>query len=341
MGSASDDPRPQGLPPLADCTWLEPQRAQLREARAQGRLPSGLLVRGLPGGGAGALARIAAQAALCREPGAPCGQCNACVQVEEGRHPDFWVVAPEGDSRQIRVDQVRELADTLSLTGYSGGATAAVLEPAEAMNANAANALLKTLEEPRPGVLIVLVAGVAARLPATIVSRCQRLTVQPPSRAGCLAWLRQHGNPEGDWEAVLDVVGLAPLRALECDPAHVAQVRREVQGLLEEALAGQGDFAAAADRWGRQDFELRLACAENWVTERLLRRFGAAGNATEARPQPRRGVLDSAPSGPVLVRLADALRDMANQAHLGLNRALAVEQLLWQLAAAGRADGSG
>jgi DNA polymerase-3 subunit delta' len=338
----SDAGRDEGTTPagpaLADLFWLAPQREQLRDARAHGRLPAALLIRDLPGGGGGALALIAAQAALCREPAAPCGRCATCRQVEEGRHPDLWRVGPEGDSRQIRVDQVRELADTLALTGYSSGASVAILDPAEALNANAANALLKTLEEPRAGVLLVLVANLASRLPATIVSRCQRLTVRPPARQECLAWLQRHGGGAGDWGAVLDVLGLAPLRALGVAPGELQELRRETRDMLDRALAGRLDCAAAAERWSRQSFELRMACAENWVTERLMRRLGAAGNATEARPQSKPGVLDSGPSTYGLVRWADALRDLANLAQAGVNRSLGVEQLLWQLAALGQSS---
>ena len=335
--AATDRAVVRARPALADLFWLAPQREQLRDARAHGRLPAALLIRDLPGGGGGALALIAAQTALCREPAAPCGRCGTCLKVEEGRHPDLWQVGPEGESRQIRVDQVRELSDTLALTGYSSGASVAILDPAEALNANAANALLKTLEEPRPGVLLVLVASLASRLPATIVSRCQRLAVRPPAREACLEWLRRHGGAGGDWQAVLDVLGLAPLQALGVDPAELQQLRQETGDMLDRALAGRLDCAAAAERWSRQAFELRMACAENWVTERLLRRLGVAGNATEARPHGKQGVLDSGPSASGLVRWADALRDLGNLAQTGVNRALGVEQLLWQLAALGQA----
>ena len=341
MSNAADnDAVAGGRPALDDLFWLAPQREQLRDARAHGRLPAALLIRDLPGGGGGALALIAAQAALCREPAAPCGRCATCLKVEEGRHPDLWRVGPEGDSRQIRVDQIRELTDTLALTGYSSGASVAILDPAEALNANAANALLKTLEEPRSGVLLVLVASLASRLPATIVSRCQRLTVRPPARQDCLDWLHRHGGGrggQGGWEAVLDVLGPAPLQALGVSPDELQQLRQETGDMLDRALAGRLDCAAAAERWSRQAFELRMACAENWVTERLLRRLGVAGNATEARPHGKPGVLDSGPSANGLVRWADALRELANLAQTGVNRALGVEQLLWQLVALGQA----
>jgi DNA polymerase-3 subunit delta' len=337
MSAAGTDGAQAGsAPKLEDLFWLGPQRELLRQSRAQGRLPSALLVRGVPGGGGEALAIIAAQAALCREPEAPCGRCTPCLQVREGRHPDLHEVGPEGDSQQIKVDQVRELAQMLSLTGYSSGSAVAILNPAEALNANAANALLKTLEEPRPGVLIVLVASPVSRLPATIVSRCVRMDVRQPARAEALPWLRRHGG-EGDWEAVLDVLGPAPLRALSVKPAELLRLRRDTRGMLEQALAGRLEMAAAAERWVKDAFELRLACAENWVTERLMAQVGAVAAAPELHTGTHRPVLDSVKNAAGLVRLADALRELATLATANLNRSLAVEQLLWQLAKQGQA----
>jgi DNA polymerase-3 subunit delta' len=317
-------------PTLDELFWLAPQRELLRQSRAQGRLPTALLIRAVQGGGGEALALMAAQAALCREPAAPCGRCTQCLQVLAGRHPDLWPVSPDGESKQIRVDQVRELGATLALTGYNSGTSVAILNPAEALNANAANALLKTLEEPRAGVLIVLVASPVSRLPATIVSRCVRMAVRQPPRAEALAWLRRHGG-EGEWDAVLDVLGGAPLRALAVAPAELLRLRRETRNMLEQALAGRLEIAAAADRWVKDAFELRMACAENWVTERLLAQVGAAGSAAEVHTGTHRPVVDSLKNAVGLVRLADALRELANLATTGLNRSLAVEQLLWQL----------
>ena len=172
-------------PPEAgpDLFWLAPQVAALRQARAQGRLPHALLIQDSPGAGGEQLALLAAQTALCTQADAPCGQCRDCQRVASRSHPDLWFVAPEEDSIQIKVDQIRVLNSALTLSGHGSGASVAILNPADMLTVNSANALLKTLEEPRPGVLIVLVAVVSARLPATVLSRCQRLRPAALARA--------------------------------------------------------------------------------------------------------------------------------------------------------------
>ena len=239
-------------------------------------------------------------------------------------HPDLWFVSPEEDSKQIKVDQIRALNETLALTGHGSAASVAIINPAEALNANAANALLKTLEEPRPGVLIVLVTVTAARLPATVLSRCQRLRIQPPTRAECVTWLRGRRG-EGNWAAVLEVLGNAPLKALSVDPEEILALRDETQAQLEGALAGTIDIPPVAERWAKADgFDLRLICAENWVTRHLTElHTGAHLPATNSSMNIRS-----------LIRLMDALHELRRLAATTINKALAVEQLLWQLRAA-------
>lgn len=320
----------QSAESLPELFWLEPQLRALRQARAQDRLPHGLLIQDAPGGGGAQLALMAAQAALCREPNAPCRQCGNCRQVAQQRHPDLWMVGIEKDAQQIKVDQIRELCEGLSLTGYSSQASAAIIDPATALNANAANALLKTLEEPRAGVLVVLVAGAAARLPATLISRCQRLRIELPGREACLAWLRQHGGA-GDWEVVLDVLGNAPLKALALAPAELRRVRDETHGALEQARLGRLDVAATAERWVRDAFGLRLSCAENWVTWRILGQLGAPASVTELHTGAHLPAGDSSMNIRGLFRLADQLRELAYLATTSVNKSLALEHLLWQV----------
>ena len=322
-----------GAPREADgeLFWLAPQVEALRQSRALGRFPHALLIQDRPGAGGLQLAQKAAQVALCSDQNFPCGRCRECQRVLAQSHPDLWWVTLEEDASQIKIEQIRALNETLALTAHGSGASVAIIHPADLLNASSANALLKTLEEPRPGVLIVLVAAVSARLPATVLSRCLRMQVALPSRAEGAAWLRRQRG-EADWESVLEIVGDAPLRALSADPAELLALRRETEAQLEGALAGTLEVARAAERWAERDgFELRLHCAENWVTRRLYSQLGGHRDVKELHTAAHLPATISSMNIRGLIRLMDALYELRRLASTTINKALAVEQLLWQL----------
>jgi DNA polymerase III subunit delta' len=312
--------------------WLERVLPALAAAHAAGRMPHALLIHAAAGTGGEALATWAAQLVLCsaREASGPCQRCAACRQVREQRHPDLLSVRPIEDSQQIRIEQIRELGAELALTSHQGGYKVAILAPADALNRFAANALLKTLEEPPARTLIVLVAAEPSRLPATLTSRCQRVRVQPPSRAQSLEWLQRTRGP-GDWASVLDVIGEAPLAAAELDPGMVGRVRTEVARGLEELRAGSADPAAIAERWSRSELALRLGCIENWLTEHI--RGGALAGAQDAelraRAHPARH--ESVMNTQALFRTLDGVRELRAALGTGINRALVLESLLRSL----------
>lgn len=318
-----------------EAPWLAGLIEQLRRARAAGRFPPALLIHDERGAGGSALARFAAQLALCREPAAPCGSCRDCRLWAAGQQPDFLSVGPE-DSKVIRVEQVRDLTEQLALTAHGGRAMIAVIDPADALNPNAANALLKTLEEPRAGVSLILVSAVPSRLPATIVSRCQRLRVPTPSRAASIAWLeRQRG--EGPWNAVLDVLGEAPFEALGFDARQVAGLKQDTEQGLAQLLGGRADIARLAESWGRgESFELRLACLETWLTSRLEEALRRPYQPRELRSGAHLPGAASDLTMAKLLRVLDGLHELRRLRLTSLNRSLALEQLLWALMGVGR-----
>jgi DNA polymerase III subunit delta' len=305
--------------------WLETAAAQLRGAHAAGRLPPALLIHEAPGTGAGALARLFAQLRFCTAPQAPCGQCTHCRRVAQGEHPDFVTVGPDEKSKlgQIVVEQVRELAQQLSLSSYEGRGTVLVIQPAEALNRNAANALLKTLEEPRPDAHLILITSAPSLLPATIRSRCQKLAVQAPDRAMALAWLgEQQPQRRADWPAVLDVLGVAPLEAATADVDRLLTIRADIDRLLEDAARGRLDVVRVAQGWAGEDLPLRLAGLENCLTQRLLT-MRADSRLPGAVPD-----INMASSLRLLTEVGELRRQLAGAA---LNKPLAVERVLWRL----------
>lgn len=146
----------------------------LKNAFAQNRLSHAYLLSGMPGVGKTDFAKQFATLLLC-EKNSMCGHCRACLLMQAGSHPDFLLIRPEEKSRSIKIDQIREMSDKVSRTAHAGGYQVVIISPADAMPVPAANALLKTLEEPNGHVVIFLIDDQKNNLPATIVSRCQKL----------------------------------------------------------------------------------------------------------------------------------------------------------------------
>lgn len=232
------------------------------------RLPHALLLKGPAGVGKRDLALALAQWLLCEEPGeaGACGRCDACNWFSQGNHPDFRLVEPidpdaeESDKpakkggRQINVESIRAMTEFLTLSAHRGGWRTAVIHPAEHMNVAAANALLKTLEEPPPRVLLLLVTHQPGRLLPTVLSRCRQVAVKAPQTEEALTWLDAAGVATP--RAVLAEAGGAPLAALAyADPER--GVRRDAfldalanPGKLDACALAQANKDALADVWG-------------------------------------------------------------------------------------------
>lgn len=257
--------------------------ASLLQTLAEGeRLPHALLLHGGAGIGKSAYAQALAAALLCeaRMPAAAaCGRCAACGWIAAGNHPDLRVLARSADadgkvSREIRIDQFRALSDFLIVGGHRGGRRVVIVDPADAMNAVTANALLKTLEEPGDGIVFLLVTARPGDLPATIRSRCQARRLASPEPAAAVAWLRaQSGGTETDAAGWLAMAGGAPLHALRfAEPGQAAAHRA-----MLEAIAALPETSAetAADLLHRVDARLWLPVLQQWLTDVGRCRIGA------------------------------------------------------------------
>lgn len=295
--------------------WLEKEMASLRAAHEAERMPHALLIHEAPGAGGEWLANWTARRVL---------------RTDKDSHPDWVRVHPVDDSKQIRIEQIRELGEELSLTSHQGGYKVGVISPADVLNRFAANALLKTLEEPPPRTVLILVVTQPSRLPATILSRCQRIRIAAPQRAEAIAWL-EATRGKGNWNAVLDIVGDAPMLAAESDPEAVVQIGTEVRRSLEDAVAGRSDPVATAERWSRAELPLRLRCFENWLTERICSQGESPGFLTEVgavtylqRPQTVLNIRG-------LFELLDGVRDLKSALDTPINRGLALETLFRRL----------
>lgn len=242
MNTSQDENASRSFPP-----WLDAALAGLVKLVRSRQIPSGLLVTGPDGVGKGLLVRTFLQRIACTDAGArdlPCGRCNGCRSFLGSSHPEILVVQPAESGKDILVDDIRAVIDFLSLS-HGGPARLVFIEPAEAMNANAANALLKTLEEPPAGAMLLLSAARPARLPATIRSRCRVLRIPTPDHATVRAWLAPVARSEVGVDEALAASLNRPLdaRALLEDPdARAAwQVDRAA---LDTLLTDPSPFAA-------------------------------------------------------------------------------------------------
>jgi DNA polymerase-3 subunit delta' len=223
------------------------------------RMPNAWLFAGPAGIGKRAFAEQLAQALLCEAPlpdGHACGQCEACRWLAAGHHPDYRVLSPELEDEggkegkttrklpMIKIEAVRELIDFAHLTAHRSGRRVIIVEPAEAMNLAAANALLKILEEPPKDVLFLLVSHNRERLLPTIKSRCRPFVLTRPSQAQALAWLQQAGVQNA--EAELAQHGGVPL--FDHDPALSEARRQLLKTLTVPTLASVLAFAEKVER---------------------------------------------------------------------------------------------
>lgn len=246
--------------------WLSESWRTLATALATQRLHHGLLFAAPAGLGKRALAEAFVRAALCERrdhDGYACGSCRACALLAAGSHPDLVRVGLElrDDGRprsEIMVDQVRVLSQRLAMSSQFGGWQLALVDPADRFNASAANALLKTLEEPASSTVIVLVADEPARLPATIRSRCQRIELRAPSAAQASAWLLAQGVKAPAAEVALLASLGNPGRALEWSADGTLAVRQACSDDLRGLAAGRDSALAVADRWAADHTETRL-----------------------------------------------------------------------------------
>jgi DNA polymerase III subunit delta' len=259
--------------------WQKNDWLRLQELR--NRPVHGLLFKGSKGIGKLELAAIFAQSMLCQQPdesGFACRNCSSCHWFEQGSHPDYRLLQPEAlsvdgeesdefksatgkkPSKQISVDQIRGLSDFLGLSSHQGGRRVIVIHPAESMNANAANALLKSLEEPAPELLFILVTHKPQQLLPTILSRCLAFALSAPDVDSATSWLKEQGikNPAD----ALAASGFAPLQAIQLDTQLGSEERDELLRAVRKPATL--DVFALADALQKTEQVLVVQWLQQW-----------------------------------------------------------------------------
>lgn len=295
-----------------------------------------LLLKGADGIGKRQFAAWLAAAVLCDRSDAKhldrCGECAGCKLIDAGSHPDLWWVRPEEDKQQISVDQVRAMCERLSKTSYREGYKVAVVEPAHRMTPGAANSLLKTLEEPAPESLLILVTSQPSALLPTVRSRCLQLAVTAPSPSDARAWAESATGQELSADA-LEFAGGAPLKAVEHAEGSFATLHEEMQKGLAALFSGRADVTQVAADWAKEQLPERLSWLDRWLLS--LARGSLTGSA-EFITFPSRPVHLPSPSHTLnisgIYTLVDRARALKAQlARTALQRELAVTAWLYAL----------
>jgi len=250
------------LPP-----WLEAESNRLATLLERNQLPHALLIHGPIGVGRRSLATWLAQRLLGEDAEIPDFIGLHPEQSDDelaSRHPDFSLIAPEEDKKTISVNQIRELIGFLSLTSHQGGAKVVVVSPAQAMTREAANCLLKTLEEPTDNSYLILIVEAPSRLPATVISRCHRIRVALPDQPIAASWLHSI-DPTVDWPEVLKLSAGAPLAALALHHSGFVKIVEKLETDLAALRQGTESAARIAKRWVKFDQEPCL----RWLAYKL------------------------------------------------------------------------
>ena len=303
------------------------------------RPPQGLLFKGSKGIGKLDLAVNFAHSLLCQKPqasGLACRICPACHWLSQGSHPDFRLLQPDAlslageetesgkkPSKQITVEQIRELADFLGLSAHQGGMRVVVIFPAESMNSNAANALLKSLEEPPRNMLFILVSHKPQQLLPTILSRCVPFTLSVPDAPTAIRWLHEQGikNPE----QTLASAGFSPLLALQGDAQTGTDERAKLLAALRQPASL--DVFALAEMLQKTEQVLVVQWLQQWSYDLATMKLAGSLRYHMGEEEAIKKLV--APVAPLeLARLQKLLQTAKREAQHTLNPKLFFESLL-------------
>lgn len=248
--------------------WLQPANDRLMHAYRDERLPHAVLIIGRVGDGLHRFGQQLSHQLLCTGVAArPCGQCRACQLVLAGSHPDQRLIEPEGKSDTIKVDAIRDIANFMHETAQQGGNKVIRLTRADRMNHNAANALLKMLEEPTANTFLLLETESLSRLLPTVRSRCRLLRLDRPTTAQAQQYLQQNQVTDRVDDRLALSAG-APLAALELSDEVLAAWQQRVERFRQER-----SFSALAAFIAEQDSDALLTQLMLWIDGAVHQQF--------------------------------------------------------------------
>ena len=329
--------------PAIPYPWQQPQWQHFMGQFDSGKLPHAFMFTGQKGIGKRRLAMALAQTVLCEAPQSqlPCGKCRGCELNRANTHPDFMLIEPEAAGKAIKIDQVRSLSNFITKTSQQGGYKLAIIEPAEAMNTNAANALLKSLEEPAGNTLLLLISHINSGVMPTIRSRCQLQVMSAPLIEQGLLWL-QPLIGDGNAAELLALANGAPLAALNLASSDALEQRASLIKGLESVVQGGESPLVIAKQWMNYEPRELLEWLLKWLHG--IACVQAGGNSP-VQFSPLVMQFSQRLSGPFLYRFIDKVMSVKRQLLSGANpnNQLLLEELLmdWSVLARQARGGNG
>lgn len=238
--------------PLKPFPWQVENWRILQLAYCADRMPHAVLFTGPSGMGLAHFSECLIAGLLCENPDdelQACGDCRSCLLIAGESHPDLFIVEPEEAGKQIKVDEVRKLIDSIHLKSQYGRYKIAFITPADAMNRNSANTLLKTLEEPPEQSLLILLSHRPNLLPITIRSRCQQIKFNPAYDREAVAWVKERIAVDENAKHLLTVAGGAPLAINEILESNVLEYQLKLVEDLFVLKEMQEDPIKVAEKW--------------------------------------------------------------------------------------------
>lgn len=335
--------------------WQQADWKKLRQYQNNKNIPHALLITGSKGLAKSELAVLWAKTLLCETvlPGmlsdnqtTACGHCASCELFQAETHPDYMLIEPAEPGKAIKVDQIRTLVEFVSLTRSRGNIRVILVNPAEAMNVNAANSLLKTLEEPPENTVIILVSSKPSSLAATIRSRCQIFPVSAVDTDIMRTWLAEDSEKSAEeLDLALSLAEYTPINARFYLDSSILAVADDLLNDWHMLASGTAKPTTIADKWLKQPENIPIQLVYTWVID-MIRYHSIQGKGiSEIEPEVRQifyhknsQLLQTLSMSIPLKRLFgiyDKVIEILKLGHTSLNKQLQLESLLvqWSLIA--------
>ena len=325
--------------PFRDIYGQDRQIAILQRAMRTNRVAHAYLFHGMPGIGKKTTARALAQALNCREDNADfCGRCPSCVKAGRGTHPDIVFIEPDGIF--IRIEQIRDLQNQVQFRPFEGKKKVFIVADADRMNDPSANALLKTLEEPNPSNILILITSRVHKLPQTILSRCQKIRFRPQRPEVVALFLKDRVSmDEESVRALSSSTGGSIGRALEMSRESLLDFKRRITGLLSIPGTTALDRIFLPDCFGKDRDEAlrRLDVFREWYRDMLVyREFHDFARIMHQDIAEATKQCSAIMTGAEILHNIKTIRDTQSAIEQNANRQLLLESMTFRLKTAGR-----